>query len=173
MNTHSHTSKTSSRMKPSLVPLRHFAQLPLLGQNKPVQGEEPGTEPSSCVSRGLSSVEAEGVPVVGEDGDCATLYRIAMLRWHVVNQRLFLRGPRLPRSHLQYPALQGWTFMTFCPFNDEDCVRRCLSESGRLTFRVSGKSESTSNNSGQEGLFSFPILRSKMGWTVQDTPPPL
>ena len=63
--------------------------------------------------------------------------------------------------------------MTFCPFNDEDCVRRCLSESGHLTFRVSEKSESTSNISGQEGLFSFPILRSKMGSTVQDTPPPL
>ena len=60
-----HTPKTSSQIRPSLVPPRHFAQLPLLGQNKPDQGEESGREPSSCLSRGLSSVEVEGVRVVG------------------------------------------------------------------------------------------------------------
>ena len=31
------------------------------------------------VSRGLSSVKAEGVPVVGEDEKCATFYSILML----------------------------------------------------------------------------------------------
>ena len=49
-HTHTHTHTSSSQIRPSLVPLRHFAQLPLLGQHKPDQGEESGTEPSSCVS---------------------------------------------------------------------------------------------------------------------------
>ena len=67
-HTHTHThTKTSSQIRPSLVPLRDLAELPLLGQHKPHQGEESGTEPSSCVSHGLSSGKAEGVPVVGED----------------------------------------------------------------------------------------------------------
>ena len=59
--------------------MRHFAQLPLLGPHKPDQAEESGTQPSSCVSRGLSPVEAEGVPVDGEDGNSATFYSILML----------------------------------------------------------------------------------------------
>ena len=67
-HTHTHTHpKTSSQIRPSLVPLRDFAQLPLLGRHKPHQGEESGTEPSSCISHGLSSGKAEGVPAVGED----------------------------------------------------------------------------------------------------------
>ena len=79
--THTHTPpyKTSSRIRPSLVPLRDFAHLLLLGWNKSDQGEESGTEPSSCVSCGPSSVEAEGVPVVGEDANSDTFYRIVML----------------------------------------------------------------------------------------------
>lgn len=60
-----HTHKTS-QIRPSLVPLRDFAHLPLLGRNKSDQGEESGTEPSSRVTCRLS-FEAEGVPVVGED----------------------------------------------------------------------------------------------------------
>ena len=48
--THAHTPKASSQIRPSLVPLRDFAQLPLLGRHKPHQGEESGTEPSSCLS---------------------------------------------------------------------------------------------------------------------------
>ena len=67
-HTNTHTHKTS-QIRPSLVPLRDFAQLPLLGRHKPEQGEESGTEPSSCVSRGLSSGTAEGVPEVGEHGN--------------------------------------------------------------------------------------------------------
>ena len=40
---------------------------------------------------------------------------IGSLFWlDVMNQWLFLLRPRLHRSHLQYPALHGWTFMTFC-----------------------------------------------------------
>ena len=42
--THTHTQKTS-QIRPSLVPLRDFAQLPLLGRHKPDQGEEPEREP--------------------------------------------------------------------------------------------------------------------------------
>ena len=108
------TPKNSSQIRLSLVPLRHFAQLPLLGQNKPDQGEESGTEPSSCLSRGLSSVEVEGVWVVSEDGNCDGFYRIAMLMWRIMNQWLFLLSPSLHRSHLQNPASQGWTCMAFC-----------------------------------------------------------
>ena len=89
-HTHTHPYKTSSRIRPSLVLLRDFAHLPLLGRNKSDQGEESGTEPSSCVSCGPSSVEAEGVPVVGEDANSDTFYRIVMLAWHVMNQWLFL-----------------------------------------------------------------------------------
>ena len=153
--TYTHTHMASSQIRPSLVPLRHFAQLPLLGQSKPDRGEESGTEPSSCVSRGLSSVEAGGDPVDGEDENSATFYRIAMLLWCIMNQWLILLGPRLHRSHLQHPALQGGTFVTFCHCKHKDCFRRCFSESGRLTFRLSEKSQSTSNISGQERLFSF------------------
>ena len=140
---HTHTHKTCSQIRPSLIPLRHFAQLPVLGLNKPHQEEESGRESSSCVSRGLSSVKAEGIPVVGENENCVTFYRLAMLVWRVMNQWLFLLRPRLQRSHLQYPAWQGWTFMTFCYFNHEDCFRRRLSESGHLTFRVSEKLQYT------------------------------
>ena len=40
---------------------------------------------------------------------------IESLCWlDVMNQWLFLLRPRLHRRHLQYPALHGWTFMTFC-----------------------------------------------------------
>ena len=67
-HTDTHTHQDLLPDQPSLVPLRHFAQLPLLGLHKPHKGEESGTEPSSCVSRGFSSGKAEGVPVVGEDG---------------------------------------------------------------------------------------------------------
>ena len=75
-STHTHThARTrpppSSQIRSSLLPLRccYFSQHPLLEQHKPDQGEESGTQPSSCGSCGLSSVEAEGVPVVGEDGN--------------------------------------------------------------------------------------------------------
>ena len=63
---------TLTEPRPSLrsaefwVPLRILAELELPGQHKPDQGEESGTQPSSCGSCGPSSVEAEGVPVVGE-----------------------------------------------------------------------------------------------------------
>ena len=146
MDPHNKTTKwiyTHTHTRPSLVPLRHFAQLPALGLNKPHQEEESGRESSSCVYRGLSSVEAEGVPVVGENGNCVTFYRIAMLLWRIMNQWLFLLRPRLQRNHLQYPAWQGWTFMTFCHFNHEDCFRRRLSESEHLTFRMSEKLQYT------------------------------
>ena len=135
-----HTPKASSHIRPSLVPLRHFAQLPLLGQDKPDQGEESGTEPSSCVSCGLSSVEAEGVPGVGEGVNCATFYRIVMLAWRVMNQWLFLPKTLVLEISLQYPAWQGWAFIAFGHFYHEYCFRRCLSDSGRLTFKVSEKS---------------------------------
>ena len=49
----------------------------------------------------------------------------------------------------------GMNFYDILSFNDEDCFRRCLSESGHLTFRVSDKLQSTSNISGQEDSFSF------------------
>ena len=76
---------TLTEPRPSLrsaefwVPLRILAELELPGQHKPDQGEESGREPSSWVSHGLSSVKAEGVPVVGEGENCDTFYRIAML----------------------------------------------------------------------------------------------
>ena len=76
---HPNTPKTTSQIRTNLVPPRRFAQLPLLGPHKPDQAEESGTQPSFWVSRGLSPVEAEGVPVVGEDGDCATFYSILTL----------------------------------------------------------------------------------------------
>ena len=140
MNTHTHTCththihpntpKTSSQVRPSLVPPRRFAQLPLLGPHKPDQAEESGTQPSSSVSRGRSPVKDAGVPVVGEDGNCATFYSILMLLWTVMDQWLLLLRPGLQRSDLQYPAWQGWAFMAFGRSNREDCFRRCLSESG-------------------------------------------
>ena len=81
---HTHTHMTSSQIRPSLLPLRHFPQYPLLEQHKPDQGEESGTQPSSCVSCGLSSVEAEGVPVVGEGENwCHFLYdrHVGLTSW--------------------------------------------------------------------------------------------
>ena len=134
-----HLPDQTSQIRRSLVPQRDFAQLPLLEQNIPDQGKESGTEPSSCVCCGLSSGKAEGVPEVGEDGNCAIFYRIAMLACCVMDQWLSLLRRRFPRSHLHYPAWQGWTFMAFCHCNLGDCFRRCLSESGCLTFRVSEK----------------------------------
>lgn len=154
MNTHSHTPKTSSQVKPSLVPLRHFAQLPLLGRDKPDQGDESGTEPSSCVSCGLSSVEAEGVPGVGEDVNCVTFYRIVMLAWHVMNQWLFLPKTLVFKVIFNIPlgrAELPWHFVILIMtivLGD-----RCLSDSGRLTFKMSEKSQYTSDISGQEDLF--------------------
>ena len=92
-HTHTHTHRTSSQVRPSLVPLRHLAQLPLPGQHKPDQGEESGAQPSSWGSRSLSSVKAGGVPVLGEDGHCAAFYSVLMLVWHVTNQWLSLLRP--------------------------------------------------------------------------------
>ena len=68
------------------------------------------------VSRGPTSVKPECVPVVGEDGNCATFYRILMLVWHATNQWLFLLSPRLHRSHLQYPVWQGSAVISLCYF---------------------------------------------------------
>ena len=59
------------------------------------------------ISRGTLSVKADCVPVAGEDGNCATFYRIVLLVWRVTNQWLFLLSPRLHRSHLPYPVWQG------------------------------------------------------------------
>ena len=63
---HTHTHMTSSQIRPSLLPLRHFPQYPLLEQHKPDQGEESGRQPSSCDPCGPSSREAQGVSVVRE-----------------------------------------------------------------------------------------------------------
>lgn len=63
---------TLTEPRPSLrsaefwVPLTILAELELPGQHKPDQGEESGTQPSSCDSCGPSSTEAEGAPGVGE-----------------------------------------------------------------------------------------------------------
>ena len=46
--------------------MRSLAQLELPGQRKPDQGEESGTQSSSCDPCGPSSREAQGVPVVRE-----------------------------------------------------------------------------------------------------------
>ena len=107
------------------------------------------------VSRGLSSVKAEGVPVVGEDEKCATFYSILMLVWRVMSQGLSLLRKNVIQKSPSISCFAGMNFYDTLSFNDEDCFRRCLSESGHLTFRVSNKSQSTSNISGQEDLFSF------------------
>ena len=52
------------------VPLRILAELELPGQHKPDQGEESGTQPSSCDSSDSSSTESEGFSVVGEVVNC-------------------------------------------------------------------------------------------------------
>ena len=84
-----------------------------------------------------------------------------MLMWPVMNQWLSLLRPGLQRSDLQYPAWQGWAFTAFYLFNREDCFRRCLNESGLLTFRVDGKSPYTSDMSAQEYLSFLSVLKSK------------
>ena len=154
--THTHTPpyKTSSRIRPSLVPLRDFAHLPLLGRNKSDQGEESGTEPSSCVSCGPSSVEAEGVPVVGEDANSDTFYRIVMLAWHVMNQWLFLLKTLVVEvifDILLDRAELSWCFVILIT---RIALRRCSSDSGPLTCRVSEKSQYTSDIS-RSGRFIF------------------
>ena len=106
-DTHTHTPKTSSQSRPSWVLLQRLSECHLLGRHKPDQGEESGTEPASCVSRGPSSAEGVGVPVVGEDESCATFYRIVTLVYHVMNLWLSLLRSRLQRHGLQYPAWQG------------------------------------------------------------------
>ena len=74
-HTHTHThSKTSSQIRPSLVPLRDLAELPLLGRHKPHQVVNSGTEPSFGCSHSLSLVKAEVVPVAGEVVTCHFLY---------------------------------------------------------------------------------------------------
>ena len=63
--THAH-SQTKKNLLPDQLNLgtcESLAQLELPGQRKPDQGEESGTQSSSCSP---SSTEAEGVPGVGE-----------------------------------------------------------------------------------------------------------
>ena len=45
-HTHTHTTKTYSQIRPSLVPLRDVAELPLLGQQKPKLIVNSGTQAS-------------------------------------------------------------------------------------------------------------------------------
>lgn len=60
-HTHTNTFFQTSRI---WVPLRLLAELGLLGQHKPGQGEESGTQPSSCESIDSSSTESDGFPVL-------------------------------------------------------------------------------------------------------------
>ena len=83
--------------------------------------------------------------------------------WHFTNQWLSLLRPGSQTSDLQYPTWQGWAFKAFCPFNREDCLRRCLSESGHLTFTVCEKWH-VHTQYFRPGIFLFlSILRSKIG----------
>ena len=70
--THTHTAprdpKTSSQVRASLVPVRDLSDHPLLGHNKPNQGEDSAPEPSSCGPRSPFG-EGERVPVIGEDAN--------------------------------------------------------------------------------------------------------
>ena len=45
-HTYTHTTKTCSQIRPSLVPLRDVAELPLLGQQKPKLIVNSGTQAS-------------------------------------------------------------------------------------------------------------------------------
>ena len=94
---YTHTPKTSSQIRPSLVPLRHFAQLPLLGQHKPDQGEASGAQSSSCGSCGPSSVEADGVPMgvppktkLTQNSSSNNLLGRDDLQWHFVTLILWI-----------------------------------------------------------------------------------
>ena len=78
-HTHTHThSQDSSQLRLPLVPLSDLSELHILGQHKPDRGEDSAPEPSSCGPCG-SSGEADGVPLVGQDGISATSYRIGVL----------------------------------------------------------------------------------------------
>ena len=166
--THTHTHKTSSRIRPSLVPLRDFAHLPLLGRNKSDQGEGSGREPSSFslvvllllrlrVSRWLERMRI------------VTLF-IGSLCWRDTswtNGCSSLRPWSLKSSSIS--SLAGLSFLAFCHFNHGDCFRRCSSDSGHLTFRVSEKSQYTSDISRVRKIY-FPLyLEVKRGHAVQDT----
>ena len=63
--------------------------------------------------------------------------------------------------------------MAFGRSNREDCFRRCLSESGLLTFRVSEESPHTSDISAQEYLSFLSMLRSKWDNLSRTQHPPL
>ena len=63
--------------------------------------------------------------------------------------------------------------MAFGHSNREDCFRRCLSESGLLTFRVSEESPYTSDISAQEYLSFLSMLRSNWDKLSRTQHPPL
>ena len=109
------------------------AQLPLPGQHKPDQGEESGREPSSWVSHGLSSVKAEGVPVVGEGENCDTFYRIAMLVW-CHEPTVVPPKPKVIQKSSSISCFTGMNFYGTLSYNHEDCFRRRLSESLQMVF---------------------------------------
>ena len=62
------------------VPLGIPAELELPGQHTPDQGEESGTQPSSCDSSNSSSTESEGFPVAGEVVNCFRFF-IVYISW--------------------------------------------------------------------------------------------
>ena len=112
-DTHTHPPKTSSQSRPSLVLLQHLSECQLLGRHKPDQGEESEIEPSSGVSCGPSSAEGEGVPAVGEDENWCQSYSIIVVGVTCHEPMIVPSKAMLHTSHLQYPASQGCTFMTF------------------------------------------------------------
>ena len=135
-DTHTHTPKTSSQSRPSWVLLQRLSECHLLGRHKPDQGEESGTEPASCVSRGPSSAEGVGVPVVGEDENWCHFYSIIACwrdtswtndcpSWGLVTQ-----------ESSSISCFTGMYFYDIFCVNHADCFRRKLNESGHLTFTV-------------------------------------
>ena len=78
-NTYTHTRETSSLICSFWVPVSGVAQLESPGKNRPDQGPESKTGPSSCwlawlTPRGPSSWEAAGVPVVWRGHDRLPLF---------------------------------------------------------------------------------------------------
>ena len=140
-------AKTSSQawttIQMPLLPVRHLLELHLDWQQAD-QGQGWTAEPPSCWLSWPLFRRSWRCPS-GRRGCKIAATFIACMCWRDTSgtNGCSSYDHSYNRRHLQYPGWQRYTFLTFCHFDNEICLKRSICGCGHLTFKVRNCSTSS------------------------------